>query len=165
MRWKHYMWSVTYSSKQPIFYTFKIIGMNSCFVETSCVEAIKESRRRCSKTCFAVKCCGKHVCPQQSRAIELKMQGAISFILMVIFLLFLSLTDADELQSNTSTSKCKVDTKFRSRTGGPFSENCIYNLNHLENWLLRSFLDRDIYIQFSGVRYSQLLLIKVLKPF
>ena len=97
------------------------------------MEAIKESRRRCSKTCFAVKCCGKHVCPQQSRAIELKMQGAISFILMVIFLLFLSLTDADGLQSNTSTSKCKVDTKFRSRTGGPYSENCIYNLNHLEN--------------------------------
>lgn len=80
------------------------------------MEAKKESRRCCSKTSFAVKCYGKHVCPQQSRAIELRMQGAISFILKVIFLLFLSLTEADELQSNTSTSKCKVDTEFRSKS-------------------------------------------------
>ena len=44
------------------------------------------------------------------------MQGAISFILALFFLLSLSLTDANEFQSNTSTSKCKVRKKFRSRT-------------------------------------------------
>ena len=40
------------------------------------------------------------------------MQSFISFILVVIVALSFSLTGASKLQSNTSTSKCKVGTKF-----------------------------------------------------
>lgn len=75
---------------------------------------------RCPKICFAVKCFGASLrsaaSSQQSRAIKLNMKGSFSFILIVVFLLSSSLTDANELQSNTSTSKCEVDTKFRLRT-------------------------------------------------
>ena len=40
------------------------------------------------------------------------MQSFISFILVVFVLPSFSLTGANKLQSNTSTSKCKVDMKF-----------------------------------------------------
>lgn len=104
------------TQRSESFQLSRSVELSSCFEETSWREAIKESPRRCPMISFAVKCRVNQVCPQQFQAIEPNMPGAISLILMVILLLFSSLADAIEMQSNTSTSKCAVGTTFRLKT-------------------------------------------------
>ena len=112
--WKHCIWSVTYSSKQPIFYAFQIrIGMKFLFWWDKLTWSYKIKSPLLFKDQFWGEVLRKaSLSRSEPRAIEQNMQGVISFILMVFSVLSSSLTDANELQSNTSTSKCKVGTKW-----------------------------------------------------